>query len=109
MLVFCSAVITSVSVTSTATSGKAGGPSINLTCTAIIVGTGNPMFTWFRPGSISNTMTGHSMGSHFINTLNLGRLKQSYTGNYTCQVTIGTFITNSSLTISIHGKWYTLY
>ena len=96
--------VCSVSITPVSPS-VAAGTSLSLTCSATTVGRGTPLFMW--TGQMSRgPVAGQAMNNEniFTDMFNLGRVGVSNAGNYTCQVTLGSFNISSTVTLIVFGE-----
>ena len=96
-------VTVSVSISPTNPTGVPG-VVFNLTCTTTIEsGTGTPMFTWTGPVA-RGPVTGQISGNTYTDSYNLGRVRQSYEGTITCNVSLGGLSSTNSVSFSVCGK-----
>ena len=91
------------------------GQSYTLTCNVNVASgvTGTPTVQWMRSGSstpISNggdfTVTNTSTTSY---TLTINPLRQSHSGQYICQATVGGDTVTGSAIVNIPGKYICVY
>ena len=95
-------VTVSVSISPTNPTGVPG-VAFNLTCTATIEsGTGTPMFTWTGGPVARGPVDGQGSGNTY--TYSLGRVRQSYEGTISCNVSLGGLSRTNSVSFSVHGK-----
>ena len=94
--------IYSVSITPTNPSGIAGESTINLTCNVFLSGLGTPSITWSGPMT-KGPVTPHEDQTSFTDTFKLPRVRQSYTGVYTCMASIEASTMIDTVTVSVSG------
>ena len=100
-------VTVSVSISPTNPTG-APGVALTLMCTATIEsGTGTPMFTWTGPVA-RGPVTGQESGNAYTDSYNLGRVRQSYEGTISCDVSLGGLSSTNSVSFSVSGKKHKL-
>ena len=85
-----------MSISPTNPSGIAGVSTIILTCTVTLSGPGTPTIFWTRPSSCGGQTS-------FTDACDLGRVRQSYEGEYACEASIGTSTMTDTVTVSITG------
>lgn len=82
----------------------AAGWPYNLTCEASVSSPGStPNFTWFGPVPLG-PIVGQVNGPIFESTLDLGRLRESNGGEYTCQGSVDASVKNTSFNVIVMGK-----
>ena len=100
-------VTVSVSISPTNPTGVPG-VALTLTCTATIEsGTGTPMFTWTGPVA-RGPVTGQESGNTYSDSYNLGRVRQSYEGTISCDISLGGLSSTNSVSFSVSGKKHKL-
>ena len=90
---------------------SSGNPTVgqpyNLTCNVSGV-TGTPTVQWVGPGSSAPIVTGGDfiVSSTSPYTLTINPLRQSHTGQYTCQATVGGDSGTTSVMVDIPGMQF---
>ena len=82
------------------------GHQYTLTCdVSVASGLGPPTVQWVGPGSSAPTVTGgdFTVSSTSPYTLTINPLRQSHTGQYTCQATVGGDTGTASVMVEIAG------
>ena len=97
--------VSSVTITPAAPS-VAAGTSLSLTCSATTVGRGTPSFMWTGQMSRGPVAGQASMENEniFTDMFNLGRVGVSNTGDYTCQVSLGSSSLSSTVSLIVFGE-----
>ena len=84
------------------------GQSYTLTCNVSVASgvTGTPTVQWVGPGSSASITTGgdFTVNSTSPYTLTISTLRQSHTGRYTCQATVGDDTVTASVIVDISGN-----
>ena len=84
------------------------GQSYTLTCNVNVASgvNGTPTVQWMRPGSSTPITTGEdfTVSSTTPYTLIINPLRQSHTGRYTCQATVGGDTGTAAVTVNIPGN-----
>ncbi len=97
--------VTSVTITPPNPSGVAGVDDVTFTCTGTLSGPAIARVEW--TGQMMRTPPLATAPSTTVrDSLVLTRVRQSYTGTYTCTVTIGASNMNRSVTLAVTGEFF---
>lgn len=98
--------VSSISISPTSLSGTAGESGITLVCRVTLSAPGRTSsLTWTGPRQ-RGPVTFQQDQTSYMDSFPLGRLRQSYAGEYTCQVSVGSSsMSSNSVRVTVSSKF----